>query len=797
MNTEIIKNFVGTTVFKSKKVDPGIFTALSHAAGEKEDNTGFLAVEELKTMLLDDPAGIYKTLLPVKYSYGRKTPFELLPEFTADKNEARKHLHCMYLDKENNTAVTTDGRYLAFCDIPADIAAGLEKSYIRQADGSEFDGQFPNYKMVIPANCREKVQLSNIHLYAGMCKAIINFESCILGRKYDTEYTAVGIGDCRFSVLRLEKVFNAFSQAGDEDVTMEYNTPDLPVLFIGKSGLNIVLMPLRSVKSTYIIDICSIVNILTDEYGSSCKRLFDRYKKIDIGGNSFYGTSDNPLAEAEIEISQSEVNHLDDNIRMEYKGICSHIGAAACGACNFDPDRIKKPLKETSFSLASSKTSELHGEFVKLVKSIKDNVTAFAVMPLLLTWMENINAYVDSLIAAGYKSSYRDKGIVKMPIEQFEDSIFGLLQRNIRECRMTEEKAAMIFPGELDQYNSIADRLANKEAEKDRQRQEMENQIPDDGGIYIEECFGELWFRHEKCGHEIYKSLEDIQAELCRIEKNEHIDRLRVEKEKADNREKRENNCCSCIVLDSGIKQSSGDNENNQDSAAASGNQPDAVNYTPEESNTAGVPENKEKQDAELDNLPYWDKARSLCNVSSGTLAVLLNCDKYSVIDRVEYEWQGYIARYGTETKNWHECWQEFQQSEEYNYLALLYGLPVSGHNNGIAADNQDDVPENIHIDSEKFKLRKDKHGNFTVSMPDIFSPVPGAKKIYPFKNYGINYLIERVEADIKALEKLIVEIEQEKFSNWQRDSALMRNEKNLHIELRDFLRKRYIRLAG
>lgn len=175
--------------------------------------------------------------------------------------------------------------------------------------------------------------------------------------------------------------------------------------------------------------------------------------------------------------------------------------------------------------------------------------------------------------------------------------------------------------------------------------------------IYVD---GKTYYRYKK-----YKTFNGVTAASC------HAIDSKIEYDYAVYLY--ENN----IIQPDNASPISEDSEKTQINAVASDIKPDSVNHTPERTNAAGTPENNKKHDIELDNLPYWNKARELCTVSSGTLANLLNCDKYSVIERVEYEWQEYIARNGTTAENWQKCWQEFQQSEEYNYLALIHGLPL------------------------------------------------------------------------------------------------------------------------
>jgi hypothetical protein len=87
-----------------------------------------------------------------------------------------------------------------------------------------------------------------------------------------------------------------------------------------------------------------------------------------------------------------------------------------------------------------------------------------------------------------------------------------------------------------------------------------------------------------------------------------------------------------------------------------------------------------------------------------------------------------------------------------------------------------------------KFYLRKDKNGNFSVSMPDVYG---GGRRMYHFQHYGLHFLIENIRKDIAALADVITECKQGTSVEFrQKDIALLEADKQNYIELLEYLQK-------
>ena len=809
MNIETIKNFISNTVFKSKKIDNGVLKALATVADDEEQN-GYNVFNSIKELARDTPNEVYNNILPLHIKTGKKAAADVLFDFIS-KSDTRLALTGVYSDKERGLYCATDAKYMAIAPMPDAVKNTLEKSIIKDKNGNEITAVYPNYFNVIPQKLSNSIKLDSLYLYAGFVGSLCNFNACFFD---DPNYTAVEIDGVKFQPDLLLNMLNAFCKCGCISATMQYNTPEYPVMFTAANGLQVIAMPLRKQNNGgYSFSVHARVNILTDD--ARLHNFCLDHRKIFAGGNEFFGTYKNPLYGVKFEISQAEINKLDQNIKSDYINIISRIAAGAVNRVydaklkDIHGMNISGYLKECDYTVASEHTAFEHKWFADKVKSIKTPNDCKSALPLIFEWMQNINDYVSRLVNSGYKSEYSG-GIASFNIEYYEKAIFEACQKNIADEKITLEYAESLFQGGRERYNAIAELTNNAQIELEKREKEMQAAIPADSGIYITQQKSngktELYYQHEKTGWNLYKTIEELLSEKQAIELQDQerkqaennnkscividsgftadkekaeFERLQAEKAKmhgySDNldgikkyravnflaeitpyinaelkgKTRREIvemyllngytpeeynyvdgktyyrykkyitingiTAASCQAIDSkieydyavylhenkiiqpdNIKQDTADAENKQDTAVASDQTPLPDKDIQPEQTAVKPPKNANSDD--VDKLPYWDKARELCIVSSGTLANLLNCDKYSVIERVEYEWQEYIARNGTTADNWQKCWQEFQQSEEYNYLALLYSLPLplpDERKPDISGSSGNDCPDN------------------------------------------------------------------------------------------------------
>ena len=804
MNIETIKNFISNTVFKSKKLDNGVLQALAVTAGI-EDHNGWKAFNGIKNIADYTPDEVYNNLLPLHIKTGKKKAADVLFDFIS-KSDTRLALTGVYSDKKRGLYCATDAKYMAIATMPDAVKNTLEKSIIKDKNGDEITAVYPDYFRVIPQNCQNSIKLDSLYLYAGFIGSLCNFNACFFD---DPNRIAVEIDGVKFQPDLLFNALQAFCKCGCNSVTMEYHNAEYPVMFTAANGLKVIALPLRKQNNGgYSFPVHARVNILTDN--ARLHNFCLDHRKIFAGGNEFFGTCKNPLYGVKFEISQAEIEKLDENIKRHYRDIISRIAAGAvyCAydakAKNLDGLNISGYLKACDYTVASEHTAFEHKWFVDKVKSIKTPDDCKSALPLIFEWMQRINEYVISLKNAGYKSDYSG-GIATFNIEYYEKAIFEACQKNIADEKITLEYAESLFCGGRERYNAIAELTNNAQIELEKREKEMQAAIPADSGIYITQQKSngktELYYQHKKTGWNLYKTIEELLSE------KQAMERLENEQKQAENNNK------SCIVIDSGftadkekaeferlqaektkmhgydetlagikkhravnflaeitpyinvelkgktrreivemylrngytpeeyiyadgktyyrykkyktfngvmaaschaidskiefdyavylhenkiiqpdnMRQDAADAENKQDTAVASDQTPPPDKDIQPEQTAVKPPKNANSDDA--DKLPYWDKARELCIVSSGTLANRLNTDNYSVIERVEITWQEFIARNGTTAKNWQDALKEFMLSDEYIAIARQYNLtmpqitPIIADNTPLSAD--------------------------------------------------------------------------------------------------------------
>ena len=544
MNIETIKNFISNTVFKSKKIDNGVLQALAIAADDEEQK-GYNVFRTIKELAINTPDEVYNNLLPLHIKTGKKTAADVLFDFIS-KSDTRLALTGVYSDKERGLYCATDAKYMAIATMPDAVKNSLEKSIIKDKNGNEITAVYPNYFNVIPQNCRNSVKLDSLYLYAGFVGSLCNFNACFFD---DPNRIAVDIDGVKFQPDLLFNALQAFCKCGYNAVTMEYHNAEYPVMFTAANGLKVIAMPLRGKNNGgYSLSVHARVNILTND--ARLHNFSLDHRKIFAGGNEFFGTCKNPLHGVKFEISQTEINKLDQNIKSDYINIISRIAAGAVNRV-FDAKlkdihgmNISGYLKECDYTVASEHTAFEHKWFTDKVKSIKTPDDCKSALPLIFEWMQNINDYVSRLVNSGYKSDYSG-AIATFNIEYYKKAIFEACQENIADGKITLEYAQSLFYGGQERYNAIAELTNNAQIELEKKEKEMQAAIPADSGIYITQQKNngktELYYQHKKTGWNLYKSIEKLLSEKQAIE--------RLENERKQTADK--NN--SCIVIDSGL----------------------------------------------------------------------------------------------------------------------------------------------------------------------------------------------------------------------------------------------------
>lgn len=510
---ELYENFVKKTVFKTKKFNPVVLQKLNALAGEGAEGTFQSWAENNMLTCLEN-------LLPMPVKSGKKTAFEVVKNFAADLKELRVTLRGVFHDQKNNTAVATDGKTLAFCAIPE----GYSGAYgILSDDGSQIDGVFPDWQKVVPKNPEKVAVFENIPLAAGIIASVDNFSQAA------GKCAGIGISGSFFDCKKMRLIFETFLSIGETSVTA--SCCDGPVSiwqFSGKkSGLNVVILNLRNLDNIVKFDFKQRYDMLTVEN-------LPELCSFDVCGEKVTGTFDHPLKGLKYTASDIELGDLLVNV-LDYQRVIGIVLMAALRAV-IDVKYLCSELRKIKYEDISTGAANIHADFEKIIRKIKTPEDCRAAAVPLWVWMEEFNSYIDQLLQSGTGG----RELRKFDIENLKKIFAAEIQNYYNQGKITIEDAAAMFLGGAEELNSYINIVTSDAAALEKQKRKLESSIPEGSGIYIFDNAGKLWFRHPKCGDGLFKSIEEIQAELCRIEKKERADRLREieEKERAEKAEK-------------------------------------------------------------------------------------------------------------------------------------------------------------------------------------------------------------------------------------------------------------------
>jgi hypothetical protein len=212
------------------------------------------------------------SLKPIK----PKTPEDAAAPF-ASTDTSRYVLNTVFFDAENKGVVSTDGRRLIF--IPSKVSGkskmvaarnfqkteggyygGKKATGEKYQKGKPVDGNFPNWKQVVPEE-RKTDKVYNIDIdgarRSGAVLAGIN-SSLSRGAISGSEAAPalVTVGEARFNPQFIYDATTALAESGAKQVTARIRDEQSPLLLKGDNGAFAVIMPMRA-TGTVTADITS------------------------------------------------------------------------------------------------------------------------------------------------------------------------------------------------------------------------------------------------------------------------------------------------------------------------------------------------------------------------------------------------------------------------------------------------------------------------------------------------------------------------------------------------------------
>ena len=394
METSIISRFITETVFTAKTIPASVLTALSEKNGKS------LKIEAFQDLIKQEYILLEK-LQSVPEKYNNKAAQDVIGMFTDDLG-TRQVLKGVYHDADNKKLVTTNGMYLAYCDMINEE----KESFIIDKAGNIIEGVFPNYQRVIPTNFTFATEINDISFYAGYLKSVNNLSACIkLGNVY-AEFKGV-----LFRTDLLYTVFAAFVKIGAKNITMQHAIEDTssriyPVVF-ESAGLTVVLLPAIK-KGNYL-------NL------DNCKQSF-ALCPIRVGFSEITGIPGHVLEDYSPNMTKYRINKLSYDIEHHLIDVIN--GAFFCITKHDLQPNIKKIDKafNSMMTLYDSDTMAILRDIKRIVTKIKTREEAINKLGAFLQFYAKLIAH--------YNKLYGHEQATFLTVEEIKSTILETMREN-------------------------------------------------------------------------------------------------------------------------------------------------------------------------------------------------------------------------------------------------------------------------------------------------------------------------------------------------------------------------------
>lgn len=170
-----------------------------------------------------------------------KGPLEALAPL-ASEDATRCVLNGVYFDHANQCAVATDGSALACLPGPVSKEeAGIASTVSKALWGSKIDGNYPNWKHVVPNDSLFSCQLDvdKVRRMAIACAAI--------NRPFGRMFANLWFKECLMDPSYVVNAINFLLSSGVKAITFHFIDNMSPIRLVGDTGAYVVIMPRRVV----------------------------------------------------------------------------------------------------------------------------------------------------------------------------------------------------------------------------------------------------------------------------------------------------------------------------------------------------------------------------------------------------------------------------------------------------------------------------------------------------------------------------------------------------------------------
>jgi hypothetical protein len=186
----------------------------------------------------------------------------------AAKDSSRFVLEGVYYDAESQSVVGTDGRRLIA--IPQKVEG--KSRIISATDGREIQGQFPNWKQIIPKVDKDTI-LFNVDIdkarRAGTVLSGINktLKSLVIPAK-------VKVGMATLDPIYVKDSVEALVASGAKKVYAASKDDASPVMLRGDNGAMAIIMPMRGGKNELVVDASTVIGEFIGNEGREVRQMF-------------------------------------------------------------------------------------------------------------------------------------------------------------------------------------------------------------------------------------------------------------------------------------------------------------------------------------------------------------------------------------------------------------------------------------------------------------------------------------------------------------------------------------------
>jgi hypothetical protein len=184
------------------------------------------------------------------------------------KDSSRFVLEGVYYDAEAQSVVGTDGRRLIA--IPQKVEG--KSRIISATDGREIQGQFPNWRQIIPKVDKDTI-LFNVDIdkarRAGTVLSGINktLKSLVIPAK-------VKVGMATLDPSYVKDSVEALVASGAKKVYAASKDDASPVMLRGDNGAMAIIMPMRGGKNELVVDASTVIGEVIGNEGSEVRQMF-------------------------------------------------------------------------------------------------------------------------------------------------------------------------------------------------------------------------------------------------------------------------------------------------------------------------------------------------------------------------------------------------------------------------------------------------------------------------------------------------------------------------------------------